>query len=82
MKFPGTVGNAWPNSVLKITDDDGKRKVTAGSRWDVNGIQLSYDDRDAGEPLWVVPNGGHGPIFGPLAAPFVDAAMAHLLGTG
>ena len=49
---------------------------------DVNGIQLSYDDRDAGEPLWVVPNGGHGPIFGPLAAPFVDAAMAHLLGTG
>ena len=28
--------------------------------------------------LWVVPNGGHGPIFGPLAAPFVDAAMAHL----
>ena len=29
--------------------------------------------------LWVVPNGGHGPIFGPLAAPFVDAALAHLV---
>ena len=30
--------------------------------------------------LWVVPNGGHGPIFGPLAAPFVEAAMAFLRG--
>jgi pimeloyl-ACP methyl ester carboxylesterase len=28
--------------------------------------------------LWVVPNGGHGPIFGPLAAPFVEQALAHL----
>jgi pimeloyl-ACP methyl ester carboxylesterase len=28
--------------------------------------------------LCVVPNGGHGPIFGPLAAPFVAAALAHL----
>jgi len=32
--------------------------------------------------LWVVPNGGHGPIFGPLAAPFVDAALAHLRRSG
>ncbi len=31
-----------------------------------------------GSALWVVPNGGHGPIFGPLAAPFVGTAMAHL----
>jgi pimeloyl-ACP methyl ester carboxylesterase len=31
-----------------------------------------------GSALWVVPNGGHGPIFGPLAAPFVTMAMAHL----
>jgi len=30
--------------------------------------------------LWVVPNGGHGPIFGPLAAPFVSAALAFLRG--
>jgi pimeloyl-ACP methyl ester carboxylesterase len=28
--------------------------------------------------LWVVPNGGHGPIFGALAAPFVAAATAFL----
>ena len=30
--------------------------------------------------LWVVPNGGHGPIFGPLAAPFVETAVAFLRG--
>ena len=30
--------------------------------------------------LWVVPHGGHGPIFGPLAAPFVETAMAFLRG--
>jgi len=33
-----------------------------------------------GSALWVVPNGGHGPIFGPQAAPFAEAAMAFLRG--
>jgi pimeloyl-ACP methyl ester carboxylesterase len=28
--------------------------------------------------LWVVPNGGHGPIFGANAGPFVETALAHL----
>jgi pimeloyl-ACP methyl ester carboxylesterase len=28
--------------------------------------------------LWVVPNGGHGPIFGPQARPFVETALAFL----
>jgi len=32
--------------------------------------------------LWVVPNAGHGPIFGALAAPFVETALAHLKGAG
>jgi pimeloyl-ACP methyl ester carboxylesterase len=32
--------------------------------------------------LWVVPNGGHGPVFGPLAAPFVETALAHLKSAG
>ena len=32
--------------------------------------------------LWVVPNGGHGPIFGDFRAPFVDAASAFLAGGG
>jgi pimeloyl-ACP methyl ester carboxylesterase len=30
--------------------------------------------------LWVVPNGAHGPIFGTMAAPFVETALAHLAG--
>lgn len=28
--------------------------------------------------LWVVPGGGHGPIFGPFAPPFAAAALAHV----
>jgi pimeloyl-ACP methyl ester carboxylesterase len=32
-----------------------------------------------GSALWVVPNGGHGPIFGPLAAPFAETALAFLI---
>jgi pimeloyl-ACP methyl ester carboxylesterase len=32
--------------------------------------------------LWVVPDGGHGPIFGTMAAPFVETAIAHLKGSG
>jgi len=26
-----------------------------------------------------VPNGGHGPIFGAMARPFVETALAHLM---
>jgi hypothetical protein len=29
----------------------------------------------------VVPNGGHGPIFGAMAAKFADTAVAHLKGS-
>lgn len=32
----------------------------------------------AGSSLWVVPGGGHGPIFGEQAAPFVSTALAFL----
>jgi len=28
--------------------------------------------------LWVVPHGGHGPIFGALAPGFVQTALAHI----
>jgi pimeloyl-ACP methyl ester carboxylesterase len=31
--------------------------------------------------LWVVPHGGHGPIFGSLAAPFAETALAYLSGS-
>jgi pimeloyl-ACP methyl ester carboxylesterase len=30
--------------------------------------------------LWVVPDGGHGPVFGPLAESFVETALAFLRG--
>ena len=36
------------------------------------GIPQSY--------LWIVPNGGHSPIFGDLATPFVETALAFLRG--
>lgn len=28
--------------------------------------------------LWIVPNAGHGPVFGKLAAPFIETALAYL----
>lgn len=30
--------------------------------------------------LWIVPNGGHGPIFGDMAQPFVETSLAFLRG--
>ena len=30
--------------------------------------------------LWIIPNGGHGPIFGDMAEPFVKTALAFLRG--
>ena len=30
--------------------------------------------------LWVVPNGGHGPVFGALAERFVETSLAFLRG--
>ena len=30
--------------------------------------------------LWIVPNGGHGPIFGKMAAAFTDGALSFLRG--
>ena len=30
--------------------------------------------------LWIVPNGGHGPIFGELSGPFVETSLAFLRG--
>ena len=39
-------------------------------------LELFHGIRDSA--LWVVPYGGHGPVFGPLAAAFVHQAVAHL----
>ena len=51
------------------------RQMTVESRteedWRVmRAIPRSY--------LWIVPNGGHGPIFGDMAQPFLDAVSAFL----
>jgi pimeloyl-ACP methyl ester carboxylesterase len=45
-------------------------------------VSLAFELHEAikGSFLWVVPNGGHGPIFGPPAAAFVGTAMAFLRG--
>ena len=32
--------------------------------------------------LWMVPNGGHGPIFGAMAKPFTEASLEHLSAAG
>ena len=39
-------------------------------------VELLHGIRDSA--LWVVPNGGHGPIFGDQAAPFVEAVKKFL----
>ena len=35
-----------------------------------------------GSELWLVPNGGHGPIFGPMAEPFRQRAIDYLIADG
>jgi hypothetical protein len=39
-------------------------------------IVLYCDSHIRGSNLWVVPNGGHGPIFGKHAPLFVEATLA------
>jgi pimeloyl-ACP methyl ester carboxylesterase len=34
----------------------------------------------SGSYLWIIPNGGHGPIFGDMARHFVDTTLAFLRG--
>ena len=45
-------------------------------------VRLALELREAipRSSLWVVPNGGHAPIFGPYAAGFVETANAFLRG--
>ena len=58
--------------------------IVHGDRDPLYPVELAVELYRAirGSSLWVVPNGGHGPIFGALAAPFVDAALAHLTSSG
>lgn len=56
--------------------------VVHGDRDPLYPVELALEMYRAipASSLWVVPNGGHGPIFGPLAAAFVGVALAFLRG--
>ncbi len=54
--------------------------IVHGDRDPLYPVELALELYRAipGAALWVVPNGEHGPIFGALAKPFVETALAHL----
>jgi pimeloyl-ACP methyl ester carboxylesterase len=57
--------------------------IVHGDRDPLYPVELALEMYRAipGSALWIVPNGGHGPIFGPLAAPFAATATAFLVPT-
>jgi pimeloyl-ACP methyl ester carboxylesterase len=54
--------------------------IVHGDRDPLYPIELAIEMYRAipASALWVVPNAGHGPIFGAMAAPFVETALGHL----
>jgi pimeloyl-ACP methyl ester carboxylesterase len=56
--------------------------IVHGDRDPLYPVKLAVELYDAiqGSYLWVVPNGGHGPVFGDRAAPFRDTALTFLRG--
>jgi len=56
--------------------------IVFGDRDPLYPVSLAVDLREAipRSWLWVVPNGGHGPVFGPAAPLFVDTARTFLGG--
>jgi pimeloyl-ACP methyl ester carboxylesterase len=56
--------------------------IVHGDRDQLYPVRLAVEmyEAIAGAQLWVVPNGGHGPIFGALAEHFVSTAVAFLTG--
>ena len=57
-----------------------KTLIVHGDRDPLYPVELALElyRSIAGSALWVVPNGGHGPIFAEQAAPFVQTATAFL----
>ena len=69
--------NFTPSELKKITAE---ALIVFGDRDPLYPVSLAAE-LYAGIPksyLWVVPNGGHGPIFGPHAARFNETALAFL----
>jgi pimeloyl-ACP methyl ester carboxylesterase len=56
--------------------------IVFGDRDPLYPVSLAVDLREAipRSWLWVVPNGGHGPVFGPAAPLFVDTALTFFSG--
>lgn len=56
--------------------------IVFGDRDFLYPVSLAVELREAipRSWLWVVPNGGHGPVFGPAAPLFVDTALAFFRG--
>jgi pimeloyl-ACP methyl ester carboxylesterase len=54
--------------------------IVFGDKDPLYPVKLAFDLHDAipHSALWVVPNGGHGPVFGPNAARFTETALAFL----
>lgn len=57
--------------------------IVFGDRDPLYPVSLAFDLRTAipRSHLWVVPNAGHAPVFGPHAAMFAETALAFLRGT-
>ena len=56
--------------------------IVFGDRDPLYPVRLALELRDAipRSSLWVIPNGGHAPVFGPYAQGFVETATAFLRG--
>lgn len=56
--------------------------IVFGDRDPLYPVSIAVDLHQAipQSSLWVVPNGGHGPVFGPAAARFEETALAFLRG--
>jgi pimeloyl-ACP methyl ester carboxylesterase len=56
--------------------------IVHGDRDELYPVRLAVEMYEAikGAQLWVIPNAGHGPIFGAWAGQFVSTAMAFLAG--
>lgn len=71
--------NFTPEQLATITADT---LIVFGDRDPLYPVSLAVELRQAipRSWLWVVPNGGHGPVFGRAAPPFVETALAFLGG--
>jgi pimeloyl-ACP methyl ester carboxylesterase len=72
--------NFAPEQLATITGDT---LIVFGDRDPLYPVSMAFDLKQAipRSWLWVVPNGGHGPVFGPAAPLFVDIALAFLGGS-